>query len=129
MRAHDHGGRSMILRGEDVARGPPDVRAERDEGLDQDCGLHRHVQRTGDARTLQRQNLCVLATQRHQPGHLVLGQTDLFAAELGQRQIGDLEIEPVDLVGDERGVRHCADASSYRQSVDAHQANNSGRDV
>ncbi len=33
----------------------------------------------------------VLGAQRHQPGHLVLGELDLLAAERGQRQVGDLE--------------------------------------
>ena len=33
----------------------------------------------------------VLGAQRHQAGHLVLGQADLLAPELGQRQVGDLE--------------------------------------
>ena len=31
------------------------------------------------------------AAHRHQAGHLVLGQPDLAAAEVGQRQVGDLE--------------------------------------
>ena len=31
---------------------------------------------------------------RHQAGHLVLGQGDLRAAELGQRQVGNLEVHP-----------------------------------
>ena len=34
----------------------------------------------------------VLAAQRHQAGHLVLGQRDLFPAEVGERQIGDAEV-------------------------------------
>ena len=29
--------------------------------------------------------------KRHQPGHLLLGEADFLAAELGQRQILDLE--------------------------------------
>ena len=44
----------VVLRREDVARGPADLGTERDERLDQDGGLDRHVQRPGDARALQR---------------------------------------------------------------------------
>ena len=42
-------GRRVILGREDVARRPADLGAERRERLDQHRGLHRHVQRTGDA--------------------------------------------------------------------------------
>ena len=52
--------------------------------LDEHGGLHGHVQRAGDARTRQRLAVGVLAADRHQAGHLVLGQPDLLAAELGQ---------------------------------------------
>ena len=34
----------------------------------------------------------VLAADRHQPGHLVLGERDLLAPELGQGEVGDLEV-------------------------------------
>ena len=77
-----------------------------DERLDQHGGLDRHVQRAGNACALERLHVGVLATQRHQAGHLVLGQPDLLAPELGERKIGDLEVETVDPVGDERRVRH-----------------------
>ena len=33
-----------------------------------------------------------LLAQRHQAGHLVLGEPDLVAAELGQREVGDLVV-------------------------------------
>ncbi len=59
-----------------------------------------------DARTLQRQHLGVLAAQRHQAGHLVLGQPDLLTPEFGEGQIGDLEVDPVQLVGHELVVGH-----------------------
>ena len=89
----------MVLGGEDVAGHPADVGAEGDQGLDQHGGLDGHVQRAGDARALERLHLGVLATQGHQAGHLVLGEGDLLAAELGQTQVGDLEVEPTDAVG------------------------------
>ena len=34
----------------------------------------------------------VLGAQRHEAGHLVLGELDLLAAEGGQREVGDLEV-------------------------------------
>ena len=34
-----------------------------------------------------------LVAQRHEPGHLVLGEADLVAARLGEREVGDLERE------------------------------------
>ena len=37
----------------------------------------------------------VLLAHRHQAGHLVLGERDLLAAELGQREVGDLEVAAV----------------------------------
>ena len=73
--------------------------AEGDEGLDQHRGLHGHVQRARDARALERQHVGVLPPQRHQPGHLMLGQPDFLPAELGQGQVGDLEVDPVADIG------------------------------
>ena len=52
-----------------------------------------HVQRAGDARAGQRLGVGVLAAQRHQAGHLVLGELDLLAAEIGQRKVGDLVVQ------------------------------------
>ena len=48
------GGRGVVLRRIDVARGPADVGAERLQRLDQHRRLDGHVQRTGDARAFQR---------------------------------------------------------------------------
>ena len=45
-----------------------------------------------DARALQRLRVGVLRAGLHQAGHLVLGEHDLLAAELGQREVGDLEV-------------------------------------
>ena len=41
---------------------------------------------------VQRLGVGVLAADRHQAGHLVLGERDLLAAELGKREVGDLEV-------------------------------------
>ena len=90
--AHGHRGGGVVLGGEDVAAGPPDLCAEGGEGLDQHGGLDGHVERTGDAGAGERLGGTELGTHGHQPGHLVLGQHDLLAAELGKRQIGDLEV-------------------------------------
>ncbi|SGI10685.1 Uncharacterised protein [Mycobacterium tuberculosis] len=82
MRADHDGGGGVILGGEDVARGPADFGAQRGEGFDQHRGLHRHVQRTRDPGPLQGLHLGILAPQRHQAGHLVLGDPEFFAAEI-----------------------------------------------
>jgi arylamine N-acetyltransferase len=36
--------------------------------------------------------VAVLLAHRHQAGHLVLGEADLLAAGLGEREVGDLEV-------------------------------------
>ena len=90
--ADDRRGGRVVLGREDVAGDPAHVGAERGEGLDQHGGLHGHVQRAGDAGALERLLRAELLAQRHQAGHLVLGEADLVAAELGQREVGDLVV-------------------------------------
>ena len=68
---------------------PGDLGAELDERFDQHGRLDRHVQAAGDAGAGERLGLAVLLAEGHQAGHLVLGQHDLAAAEIGQGQIGD----------------------------------------
>ena len=89
--ADDDSRGGVILCREDVARHPAHVGAELDERLDEHCGLHGHVQRAHDLRAGERLLALVLAAQRHQARHLVLGETDLLASEFGQGDIGDLE--------------------------------------
>jgi hypothetical protein len=84
--AHQYSGRV------DVAADPADVRAERLERLDEDGGLDGHVQGAGDAGAGQRLLRAVLLAQRHQAGHLMLGQPDLVTAEVGEGDVGDLEV-------------------------------------
>ena len=84
----------MVLRGEDVAAGPSHLRAEGDEGLDEDGGLHRHVQGAGDAGARQRLGLAELGEQRHETGHLHLGQLDLETPEVRLRDVLDLVLAP-----------------------------------
>ena len=86
---HHHRRRRVVLRGEDVAARPAHLGAQLDQRLDQHGRLDRHVQRTRDARALQRLRLAVLAAQRAEAGHLVLGEVDLLAPEGGHRQVGD----------------------------------------
>ena len=50
------------------------------------------MQRAGDAGALERLRVGVLLADRHEPRHLVLGELDLLAAELGEREVGDLEV-------------------------------------
>ena len=81
----------MILRREDVARNPAHVGAQIGKRLDEYGSLHGHVQRTHDARTLQRLLSRILLAQRHEAGHFLLGKSDFLAAPLGQTEIRNLE--------------------------------------
>ncbi len=66
--------------------------AERLQRLDQHRGLDRHVQRAGDARALERLAGGEFLADRHQAGHLGLGDRDFLAAPVGERQVGDLVV-------------------------------------
>jgi len=83
----DTGG-GVVLRAVDVARAPAHVGTESLERLDQDGGLDRHVQRAHDADALERTRV-VLGTRRHQAGHLVLGERDLLATKVSEREVSD----------------------------------------
>jgi hypothetical protein len=48
-----------------------------------------HVQRAGDARTLERLARAEFLAHGHQAGHLAFGDGDLLAAPLGQRNVLD----------------------------------------
>ncbi len=78
------GGRRVVLRRIDVAAGPAHLGAERLEGLDQDSRLDRHVERSRNARPLERLGGAVVLTQPHQAGHLMLGQGDLTPSKIRQ---------------------------------------------
>jgi hypothetical protein len=63
------------------------------QGLDEHGGLDGHVQRAGDARAAAAAaSARVLVADRHQAGHLGLGDRDLLAAPAGQRQVGDRKV-------------------------------------
>ena len=74
----------LVLGREDVARRPADLGAEGLEGLDEHGGLHGHVEAAGDAGTGERLLTGVPLAQRHEAGHLALGEADLLAAPLGE---------------------------------------------
>jgi hypothetical protein len=84
----------MILGREDVAGSPAHLCAERLQRLDQHRGLDRHVQRAGDARAAQWLGRREFLADRHQSRHLGLGDRNLLATPVGQRQVGDPEILP-----------------------------------
>ncbi len=86
------GGRRMILRGENVAGRPPDRCAQFHQGLDQHRGLHRHVQGSGDPSAGQRFQVRIFLAHCHQAGHLLLGDLDGTAAQIGQREITNLKV-------------------------------------
>ncbi len=92
LRADDDRRGRVVLGGEDVAGRPAHLRAERDQRLDEHGGLDGHVQRAGDPGAGQRLALGELPADRHQARHLVLGELDLLAPELGERQIRHLEV-------------------------------------
>src|SRR5699024_11075370 len=104
-REHGHSGRGLggtgadddrccgfVLGGEDIAAGPPDLRAEGDQGFDEHRGLDGHVQAAGDAGTGQGRGRGVLVAQRHQPWHLPFGQAGLVPSGLGEGEIGNREV-------------------------------------
>ncbi len=90
VRPHHDGRGRVVLGREDVAADPAHVGAELGQGLDQHGGLHRHVERAHDLGALQRLLALVLLAERHQAGHLELGEADLVAAPLGERDVGHL---------------------------------------
>ncbi len=117
VRSDDDGRGGVVLGGEDVAARPSNLGAEGRQGLDQHGGLHGHVQRARDAGALERLDVGVLAAQCHQAGHLVLGQPDLLAAELGQRQVGDLVVDAVAHIGGQCRCSHVEPLVACRHCV------------
>src|SRR5437868_2014290 len=75
--------RRMVLGREYVAGGPADVGAQGLERLDQHRRLDRHVQRTGDARALERLLVAEFLAAGHQARHFGFGDLDLLAAPAG----------------------------------------------
>ena len=86
--------RGVVLGGEDVARRPTHFGAELDQRLDEHRGLDGHVQRPRDPGAGEWLGRPVLLADRHQAGHLVLGEDHLLATERGEGEVGDAEILP-----------------------------------
>jgi hypothetical protein len=62
------------------------------EGLDEDGGLDRHVQRSHDTNALEWLGGSIFCPCRHEAGHLVLGDLDLEASESGEADVGHFVI-------------------------------------
>jgi len=77
------------LGGKDIARRPAHGRAEFNECLDEHGGFDRHVQRAGNAHTVERSLRTVFGAHGHEAGHLVLGDTDFATAEVGEFDVSD----------------------------------------
>jgi len=60
----------------------------------------------------------VFLTHRHQAGHLVLGETDLFAGRTREGEIGDLERRPLRFHGGVERVMESATARLIGTSSD-----------
>ena len=86
------GGGGVVLGGEDVAGGPAHVGAQGLQGLDQHRGLDGHVQRAGDPGPAQRLGGRVLLADRHEAGHLGLGDGHLPAAPGREGPVGDAAV-------------------------------------
>ena len=87
--ARGDGSSSVVLGGEDVARCPAHFGAQGLQGFDQHSRLNGHVQRAGDACTFERLLGREFFANRHQAGHFGFGNLDLFAAPVGQANVGD----------------------------------------
>ena len=79
--------RRMILRRENVAGNPAHFGTEVDQRLNENRRLNRHVQRTHDAHTLKRLFFAVLLARRHQARHLMLGNFNFLASEIGKTDV------------------------------------------
>ena len=77
----------VVLGREDVAGAPSDGGAHLGEGLDEDRGLDGHVEGPGDVDPRERLRRAVLRAAVHEARHLVLGEVELLAAELGQAHV------------------------------------------
>jgi len=82
----------VVLCRKNVARTPPDARAEFDEGFDQDGGLNGHVDATGDSRAGEWLFFAEFFADCHQSGHFGFGDLDFFSSEFGECGVFDFEI-------------------------------------
>jgi len=81
---------SMILSGEDIARGPANLGTKSLKGFDENSSLNGHVKRTSQTNTLERLLRSVLLTNCHKTGHFVFSQIKLLATEISKSDILNL---------------------------------------
>ena len=81
--------RRVILRGENIARTPANIRAQVNERLDEHGSLNGHVQRAHDLHAGKRFFSAVLFARGHQARHFLLGNANFLAAEIGQFNVPD----------------------------------------
>ena len=75
------------LGGEDVAGAPGDLSSKLNQSLNEDSGLDGHVKTSGDPGALQGLLWSVDSPEMHQPGHLILSDSQLLAAPVSQGDI------------------------------------------
>ena len=87
-----YGRRGVILRGEDVARAPANIRAEFNERFNEHGGLNGHVKRAHDFHAVERFFWAVLFARVHQAGHFLLGDVNFLAAKIGQLNVPNVVV-------------------------------------
>jgi hypothetical protein len=102
----------MVLGRKDVAGRPAHIGTKRGQRFDEHGGLDGHVQRTGDARALERLRRTEFGAQRHQAGHFGFRDLDLAATKVGKADIGDDIIMGSSAGG--HGGLSCFEISSHR---------------
>src|SRR5271165_2396554 len=84
----DRGG-GVVLGRIDVAGGPADVGPERLQRFDQNRGLDRHMQRSGDACAFEGLRRRIFGAGRHQTRHFGFSDGDFLPSEGGKAEVGD----------------------------------------
>jgi len=87
-----NGSSGVILSGEDVARAPSYIGSEFLNSLDKDGGLDGHVKRSGDTSSIEQLGRSVFGTARHKTRHLNLGEFNILATVVGERNISNFVI-------------------------------------
>ncbi|CAB4649291.1 unannotated protein [freshwater metagenome] len=97
---------SLILSRKNVAACPTNLCTESHQRLDEHRGLHGHVKRPRNARTLQGLVGTKFFTEGHEAWHLVLSKAKLVATSLCERQIGNAVLEW-------SGCQHCSIVTGF----------------
>ena len=61
--------------------------AQFNECLNENSGLDGHMKTSSNTSTFQRLQWAILLADGHQTGHLILGESDLLATEIGQLDV------------------------------------------